>query len=92
VIARDAHSYAASTPLAIERPDTTLYAAGLDTWLGALGIDRCHLVGQSFGTLIAARFATEQAKRVLGLTLVGVARGHGRLPPSERQRLLGHDR
>lgn len=88
VLAWDAPGYAASTPLAIERPDTTLYAAALDAWLGALGIDRCHLVGQSLGTLIAARFAAEQAKRVLSLTLVGIARGHGRLPPSERQRLL----
>jgi pimeloyl-ACP methyl ester carboxylesterase len=38
--------------------------------------------------LIAARFAAEQPRRVLSLTLASVARGHGRLPPPERQRLL----
>jgi pimeloyl-ACP methyl ester carboxylesterase len=38
--------------------------------------------------LIAARFAAEQPRRVLSLTLASIARGHGRLPPPERQRLL----
>lgn len=88
VVAWDAPGYGASTPLALEHPDTSDYAAALDGWLGALGIDRCHLVGQSLGTLIAARFAAEEPRRVLSLTLAGVARGHGPLPPPERQRLL----
>jgi pimeloyl-ACP methyl ester carboxylesterase len=88
VVAWDSPGYGASTPLAIERPDTSDYAVALDAWLGALGIDRCHLIGQSLGTLIAARFAAEQPRRVLSLTLAGVARGHGRFPPPERQRLL----
>ena len=84
VVAWDAPGYGGSTRFAT----ASLYAAALDSWLGALGIDRCHLVGQSLGTLIAARFAAEQPERVLSLTLVGIARGHGWLPPSERQRLL----
>ncbi len=88
VVAWDAPGYGASTPLAIEHPDASDYAAALDAWLGALGIDRCHLVGQSLGTLIAARFAAEQPTQVLSLTLASVARGHGRLPPPRRQRLL----
>src|SRR5258708_6766104 len=83
VVAWDAPGYGASTPLAIEHPDTSDYAAALDAWLGALGIDRCHLVGQSLGTLIAARFSAEQPRRVLSLTLAGGARGHGRLPPPD---------
>jgi len=88
VVAWDAPGYGASTPLAIEPPSASDYAAALDAWLRALDIDRCHLVGQSLGTLIAARFTAEQPQRVLSLTLVGIARGHGHLPPSERQRLL----
>jgi pimeloyl-ACP methyl ester carboxylesterase len=88
VVAWDAPGYGASTRLAIEHPDTSDYAAALDAWLGALSIDRCHLAGQSLGTLIAARFAAEQPRRVLSLTLASIARGHGRLPPPERQRLL----
>jgi pimeloyl-ACP methyl ester carboxylesterase len=88
VVAWDAPGYGASTPLTIEHPGTSDYAAALDAWLGAVGIERCHLVGQSLGTLIAARFAAEQPRRVLSLTLASIARGHGRLPPPERQRLL----
>jgi pimeloyl-ACP methyl ester carboxylesterase len=88
VVAWDAPGYGASTPLAIAHPDTSDYAAALDAWLGAVGIDRCHLVGQSLGTLIAARFAAEQPWRLVSLTLASVARGHGRLRSSERQRLL----
>jgi pimeloyl-ACP methyl ester carboxylesterase len=88
VAAWDAPGYGASTRLAIEHPGASDYAAALDAWLGALGIDRCHLVGQSLGTLIAARFAAERPGRILSLTLASIARGHGRLPPPERQRLL----
>ena len=88
VVAWDAPGYGASTPLSVEHPDAGDYAAALDGWIGALGIKRCHLVGQSLGTLIAARFAAEQPRRVLSLTLASIARGHGRLPPPERQRLL----
>jgi pimeloyl-ACP methyl ester carboxylesterase len=38
--------------------------------------------------LIAARFAAEQPRRILSLTLASIARGHGRLPAPERERLL----
>src|ERR1700739_3580036 len=85
VVAWDAPGYGASTPLTIAHPDTSDYAAALDAWLGAVGIDRCHLVGQSLGTLIAARFAAEQPWRLFSLTLASVARGHGRLRSSQRQ-------
>lgn len=88
VIAWDAPGYGASTPLTSQHPDASPYAAALDAWLGALGIDRCHLVGHSLGTLIAARFAAEQPKRAVSLTLASIATGHGRLLPLERQRLL----
>jgi pimeloyl-ACP methyl ester carboxylesterase len=88
VVAWDAPGYGASTPLAPEHPDASDYAAALDAWLGALDIARCHMLGHSLGTLIAARFAAEQPERVVSLTLSSIARGHGRLPPSERQRLL----
>ena len=88
VVAWDAPGYGASTPLAPQHPVASDYAAALDAWLGALDIARCHLLGHSLGTLIAARFAAEQPERVVSLTLCSIARGHGRLPPSERQRLL----
>ena len=88
VLAWNAPGYSASTPLAMTHPEAHDYAATLHAWLGALGIERCHLVGHSLGTLIAASFAADQPPRVVSLTLAGIAQGHGRLPPSERQRLL----
>jgi pimeloyl-ACP methyl ester carboxylesterase len=88
VIAWDAPGYGASTRLTTEHPDASHYVAALDRWLGALGIDRCHMLGHSLGTLIAARFAAEQPKRMISLTLASIASGHGRLPPAEQQRLL----
>jgi pimeloyl-ACP methyl ester carboxylesterase len=88
VIAWDAPGYGASTRLATEHPDASHYVAALDSWLGAVRIDCCHILGHSLGTLIAARFAAEQPKRVISLTLTSIASGHGRLPLAERQRLL----
>jgi pimeloyl-ACP methyl ester carboxylesterase len=49
---------------------------------------RRSMRGLALSALIAARFAAEQPRRVLSLTLASIARGHGRLPPPERQRLL----
>jgi pimeloyl-ACP methyl ester carboxylesterase len=88
VIAWDAPGYGASTPLSVAHPDAGHYAAALDALLGALGIGGCHVLGHSLGTLIAARFTAEQPKRVVTLTLASIAKGHGQVPPSERQRLL----
>jgi pimeloyl-ACP methyl ester carboxylesterase len=87
-IAWDAPGYGASTPLAVAHPDAGHYAMALDALLGALGVGRCHVLGHSLGTLIAARFTAEQPKRVVTLTLASIAKGHGQLPPPERQRLL----
>ena len=88
VVAWDAPGYGASTALGVEQPAANNYAAALDDWLDALGIARCHLLGHSLGSLIAARFAAEHPERVITLTLAGVARGHGHLPPPQRERLL----
>jgi pimeloyl-ACP methyl ester carboxylesterase len=88
VLAWDAPGYGASTPLATEHPGSSHYAAALDAWLAVLGVDRCHVLGHSLGTLIAARFVAERPRRVISLTLASIAKGHGPLPPAERQRLL----
>jgi pimeloyl-ACP methyl ester carboxylesterase len=88
VLAWDAPGYGDSTPLAFAHPVASDYAAALDVWLDALGISRCHLLGHSLGTLISARFAADRPERVISLTLSSIARGHGRLPASERHRLL----
>jgi 2-hydroxy-6-oxo-octa-2,4-dienoate hydrolase len=59
-----------------ERPHDVAY--DMATWtrqllgfLDALGIDRAHLVGNSFGGALALRFATEHPDRVDRLVLMG---------------------
>lgn len=59
-----------------DRPEGVEY--GLDTWadqtvgfMNALGIDRAHLVGNSFGGAIALRIATQHPDRVGKLVLMG---------------------
>jgi pimeloyl-ACP methyl ester carboxylesterase len=59
-----------------ERPEEVDY--GLDTWadqtlgvLDALGIEKAHLVGNSFGGAIALRLATQHPDRVDRLVLMG---------------------
>ena len=59
-----------------ERPDKPEY--GLDTWadqtlgvMDALGIEKAHLIGNSFGGGIALRLATKHPDRVGKLVLMG---------------------
>lgn len=59
-----------------ERPEDVDY--GLDTWakqtvglMDTLGIQKAHLVGNSFGGAIALRIASEQPERVDKLVLMG---------------------
>lgn len=59
-----------------DRPEGINY--GLDTWadqtigfMNALGIDRAHLVGNSFGGAIALRMATQHPDRIGKLVLMG---------------------
>ena len=88
VIAWDAPGYGGSTALATAAPDSGDYAAALLRLIDALALDRCHLLGHSLGTLIAARFAANHPERVITLTLCGTARGYGALPPEERAKRL----
>src|SRR3546814_16724308 len=62
-------------------PDTTLVRS-------QLGIGRCHLVGHSLGTLMAARFAATWPDRLLSVSFSGLAIGHAELPTEESLRLL----
>lgn len=55
------------------------FAADLDAFMDALGLDRAVVVGHSMGASIAQRFAIDHPGRTLGLVLVGSRttwRGH----------------
>ncbi len=87
-LAWNAPGYGESAAFANEAPEAANYADSLAKWLRALDIGRCHLVGHSLGSLIAARFAAQYPERVRTLTLASCAIGHARLPTAERERLL----
>jgi pimeloyl-ACP methyl ester carboxylesterase len=97
VLAWDAPGYGSSTPLPVEWPDASDYAAALKALLGRLGVFRCVVVGHSLGTLIAARFALVSPENVAALCLVSPSLGGGGqkgapLPPAVADRIGQLDR
>ena len=64
VMAWNAPGYGESTPLPDDAPDVGAYAATVAAWLDASGVQSCHLVGHSLGSLIAARFADVLLEKV----------------------------
>jgi pimeloyl-ACP methyl ester carboxylesterase len=87
-IAWNAPGYAVSDSLAAEGPANDDYAAVLAAFLDALGLDAVHLVGSSFGGLVAATFAARYPERVRRLALLAPSRGNAHLPAEERERVL----
>jgi pimeloyl-ACP methyl ester carboxylesterase len=89
VVAWNAPGYAGSTAPRNRVPSAGDYAVALSGLLNVLEIDRCHLVGHSLGTLMAARFAADYGEdRLLSLTLCGAAGGQGKLSPEQRKAML----
>ncbi|MGE5147271.1 MAG: alpha/beta fold hydrolase [Candidatus Eiseniibacteriota bacterium] len=84
VVAWDAPGYGGSGDLDRDTPSAADFADALDRLLGALGIQRCHLLGHSMGALIAAAYASRHPDWVLSLTLANAASGHGKLDPETR--------
>ncbi|MGH7095360.1 MAG: acetoin dehydrogenase dihydrolipoyllysine-residue acetyltransferase subunit [Stellaceae bacterium] len=72
-IALDLPGHGGSTKALKGPVDGASFAADIDRALGALGIDRVHLVGHSMGGGIALQFAGWQSERVVSLTLIASA-------------------
>jgi len=88
VIAWNAPGYYLTDFLHDPAPDNWQYAAVLAAFMDALGVDRAHLVGSSFGSMVAASFAAQHPARVRTLALLGTSRGQKWLPAEERARRL----
>jgi pimeloyl-ACP methyl ester carboxylesterase len=80
IVAWDMPGYGHSTPLTIAVPSAGDYADRLGETLDALGIDRCLLVGQSLGAIVATAFAQRDPHRVAGIVLFCPAQGYGQDP------------
>jgi pimeloyl-ACP methyl ester carboxylesterase len=84
VVAWDAPGYGGSGDFDREAPSAADFADALDRLLGALGIQRCHLLGHSLGALVAAAYASRHPDWILSLTLANAAAGHGTLDAATR--------
>ncbi|HWB49442.1 MAG TPA: acetoin dehydrogenase dihydrolipoyllysine-residue acetyltransferase subunit [Stellaceae bacterium] len=72
-IALDLPGHGGSTKALTGPIDSAGFAADIDRFLDALGIERVHLVGHSMGGAIALSFAGRQSDRVASLTLIAAA-------------------
>ncbi|MCE8031455.1 alpha/beta hydrolase [Halomonas daqingensis] len=84
LLAWDAPGYGDSQPLAGEAPTAADYAARLETWLAALGIERCVLVGHSLGAMMAAAYLAAHPGRLAGVVLADPAQGYGNAEAAKR--------
>jgi pimeloyl-ACP methyl ester carboxylesterase len=88
VVAWNAPGYYLSDNFSREAPTNVQYADALAALLDALQVDSVHVVGSSFGSLVAATFASRFPDRVRRLVLLGTSRGQKWHPPEERARRL----
>jgi len=88
VVAWNAPGYYLSDNFSADAPSHTSYSDALAAFLDALGLPSVHIVGSSFGSLVAMSFASRFPERVQRLVLLGTTRGQAWLPPEERARRL----
>ena len=89
VVGWDMPGYGGSDPLP-GAPQARDYAETLSAFLGALGLARVHLVGQSVAALIAAAFARTSPGRLHSLVFAHPLTGFGALPARERAAAAEH--
>lgn len=87
-VAWNAPGYFLSHPFRAEAPSASDYADVLAALMDALGIGQADLVGSSFGSLVALRFAARHPQRTGRLVLFGTSRGQRWKSAEERARLL----
>lgn len=76
LLAWDAPGYGESQPLAEGEPAAADYAARIDAWLDALGVERCVLVGHSLGAMMACAYVALRPERLAGVILADPAQGY----------------
>ena len=87
MVAWDMPGFGSSEPMASPSVNVSEYARALHELIQAIGIDNAHIVGTSFGTLIAAATARLMPEAVRSMVWVCSVRGMGRLDPSKRAEL-----
>jgi pimeloyl-ACP methyl ester carboxylesterase len=89
VIAWNAPGYLLSDPFAADDPTPGQYAEAAVAFLDAMGVKGAvHVVGSSFGSMLAACLAARHPARVASLVLLGASRGQRWKGKAERARML----
>lgn len=89
VVAWNAPGYFLSDPFLANAPTVEAYADVALALLDALGLGGpAHVVGSSFGSMIAACFAARHPGRVATLTLLGTSRGQRWKSAADREAML----
>lgn len=88
IIAWDAPGIGGSTPSPQPNPDGEYYVEVVRSLAESLGIGRFHLVGSSWGSVIAACFAAAHPELLHSLTLLSPNRSMGELQGPERAAAL----
>jgi pimeloyl-ACP methyl ester carboxylesterase len=77
VIGWDAPGYGGSSPFETDLPSVGDYIMVMAGFLGALGVEKAHLVGHSYGGIMVTAFNRAYPGRVLTLTLAQAVTGGG---------------
>ncbi len=84
VLAWNAPGYMLSDALLNSEPQASDYVLALADFLQATGVERCLLVGHSFGSAVAQAFTIAHPDRVAGLLLSGAGVGQRELSSARR--------
>jgi len=82
VLAWNAPGYMLTDALRGNEPQAADYAQALADFLQATGVERCLLVGHSFGSAVAQAFTIAHPQRVAGLLLSGAGVGQRAVAPA----------
>lgn len=88
VIGWDAPGYGESAAFDTDLPSVGDYVMAMAALLDALGIDKAHLVGHSYGGIMVTGFHRSFPDRVLSLTLAQPVIGGGTGDPADRDAAL----
>jgi len=88
IIAWNAPGYMLSNNLIAEAPTGLDYAAAVADFLASLGLDRAHILANSFGTRVAQAFAQYHPGRIGRLVLTGTGIGRGDMCAEDKARAI----
>ncbi len=88
VIAWNAPGYLLSDNLAADAPTGRDYADAVADFLASLGLDRVHILANSFGTRVAQEFVRHHPGRIGRMVLTGTGIGRGDLSAEDKARAL----